>query len=107
MQAQQLAVVSDDRNPIDDEKYDLDDPFRYFRVGEELPGTRDLASTELLSAILPGQNYSINEKAFRLVFANNPGTISISLKVDASPGCGGEFKLSSSLGPRMTNLEWL
>lgn len=80
------------RNPIDDERYDIEEPFRYFRVGEENVGTRDLANTELLS-VLPGQHYSMTEKTLRLEFSGNDekakAMISISIRVDASPGCGG------------------
>ncbi|KAJ3743364.1 putative methyltransferase-domain-containing protein [Lentinula detonsa] len=81
----------DERNPIEDEKYDITDPFRYFRVGEENIGTQDLVNSELLS-VLPGQHYSLNGKTLRLEFESNnevQGSISISLQVDASPGCGG------------------
>ncbi|KIK65598.1 hypothetical protein GYMLUDRAFT_978907 [Collybiopsis luxurians FD-317 M1] len=79
----------EERNPVDDEKYELDEPFRYFRVGEEQLGTQDLARTELLS-VLPGQSYSINDKTLRLDFeSQHQGTVSITLQVDASPGCGG------------------
>ncbi|KAJ3936938.1 MAG: putative methyltransferase-domain-containing protein [Lentinula lateritia] len=80
------------RNPIDDERYYIEEPFRYFRVGEENVGTRDLANTELLS-VLPGQHYSMTEKTLRLEFSGNDekakAMISISIRVDASPGCGG------------------
>ncbi|KAJ4472180.1 putative methyltransferase-domain-containing protein [Lentinula aciculospora] len=91
MQTQQ----PDERNPIDDERYAIEEPFRYFRVGEENAGTQDLANTELLS-VLPGHHYSINEKILRLEFHNfqdnnrlGQEPISINLRVDASPGCGG------------------
>ncbi|KAF9076505.1 putative methyltransferase-domain-containing protein [Rhodocollybia butyracea] len=89
MQTQQSG---DERNPIDDEIFDLDDPFKYCRIAEEKSGTRDLATTELVG-ILPGQHYLINEKILRFDFDTqnnqNTGTISISLRLDASPGCGG------------------
>jgi len=87
MQTQQ-SDGDGERNPVDDQTSDSEDPFKFFRVGEEQNGTRDLASTELLS-VLPGQHYSINEKILRLEFEDPHGPISISLQVDSSPGCGG------------------
>ncbi|KAF5393709.1 hypothetical protein D9757_000301 [Collybiopsis confluens] len=82
-------VFDGERNPADDEKYDLEEPFKYFRVGEEYPGTRDLASTELLS-LLPGQQSWMNHQTLRLDFeGQNQEIVSIVLQVDASPGCGG------------------
>ncbi|KAJ3758049.1 putative methyltransferase-domain-containing protein [Lentinula raphanica] len=86
----QLAQHSDDEHiPNDDEEEDnITDPFKFFRVGEENMGTRDLAKSELLS-VLPGQHYSMNGKSLCLEISSNSGPISINLQVDASPGCGG------------------
>lgn len=87
MQTQQ-SDGDGERNPVDDQNSGFEDPFKFFRIGEEQNGTRDLASTELLS-VLPGQHYSINEKILRLEFEDPYEPISISLQVDSSPGCGG------------------
>ncbi|KAF8916809.1 putative methyltransferase-domain-containing protein [Mucidula mucida] len=52
---------------------------------------RDPQSGELV-ALLPGQEYSAKDKSIRLAFtqaSSSDGPLSVTLSVDASPGCGG------------------
>ncbi|KAF5370036.1 hypothetical protein D9758_001342 [Tetrapyrgos nigripes] len=91
------AQLLDDseQDGADEERLDLIDPLRRLRMvnGQENSGTSDLASSELLS-ILPGQQYSMQDKTLQLTFLKNQdhntsGLISVTLLVDATPGCGG------------------
>ncbi|KAK1228887.1 Protein-lysine N-methyltransferase efm6 [Marasmius sp. AFHP31] len=78
-----------------------EDPFKRLRVanGVENTGTSDLLQSELVS-VLPGQCYSLQNKTLTLNFSSKRGgndsdhaidapNLSITLGVDASPGCGG------------------
>ncbi|THV05435.1 S-adenosyl-L-methionine-dependent methyltransferase [Dendrothele bispora CBS 962.96] len=84
-----------DQDGTDEERLDIIDPLRHLRMvnGQENTGTEDLASSELL-AVLPDQKYSIHNKTLQLTYLqeqNNDSSeaISVTLTVDASPGCGG------------------
>lgn len=50
---------------------------------DELPGSKDYLS------VLPRQSHSIRDKILLLTFQRSQCLISISLFMDASPGCGG------------------
>ena len=80
-----------------DEHLDYNDPLRHLMNDHEL---EDSISTEGLSRasssrselldVLPEQSHSIQDGILKLSFLNDPqNPLSISLAVDASPGCGG------------------
>ncbi|KAK7060266.1 Protein-lysine N-methyltransferase efm6 [Paramarasmius palmivorus] len=99
----QLADGGDLQHDDGDEQIsDDDDPLKHLRIvnGDENTGTSNLVRSELISGILPGQHYSLQDKTLTLTFskqgsdqAGNAGPdydqLSIILAVDASPGCGG------------------
>lgn len=80
---------------------DLDDSLRHLmQRDEDLDGVisaeglaRASASTSELLTVLPQQHHSVENGLLKLSFShkwrNVPDPLSISLLVDASPGCGG------------------
>ncbi|KAF8845623.1 hypothetical protein BDN67DRAFT_961214 [Paxillus ammoniavirescens] len=71
-----------------DEALDARDPLRHLRSDESVEHNFDSRS------IVPIQPRSVHNEMIRLSFPNDPGqgcsaTVQITLKVDASPGCGG------------------
>ena len=83
-----------------EEKLNEIDPLRHFRQDDELEGVisseglaRASSSVSELISVLPQQSHS-NENGFlKFEFAHTwesvPQPLSISLVIDASPGCGG------------------
>ena len=73
------------------------DPLRHFMNDNELEGiisaeglSRASSSRSELLDVLPQQSHSIRDGILKLSFVNDPhDPLSISLAVDASPGCGG------------------
>lgn len=80
-----------------DEHLDKKDPLRHLMNDNELEGiisaeglSRASSSTSELLDVLPQQSHSIQDGILNLSFVNDPhNSVSISLAVDASPGCGG------------------
>ncbi|ESK93785.1 hypothetical protein Moror_1065 [Moniliophthora roreri MCA 2997] len=102
----QLVDEDDTRHGdrVDEDEYQIsddEDPLKQLRIvnGDENTGTSNLTRSELVSGVLPGQHYSLQDKTLILAFSNQecnqPGDtelanhLSITLAVDASPGCGG------------------
>ncbi|KAF8204866.1 putative methyltransferase-domain-containing protein [Pholiota molesta] len=82
------------------EQLDGRDPLRHLRDDGDLEGVisseglaRASSSTSELLTVLPQQSHSVEDGLLKLTFAHNWESItkplSISLVVDASPGCGG------------------
>jgi protein N-lysine methyltransferase METTL21A len=76
-----------------DELLDLLDPLRHLMQQHELNDTdtaSDSESSNLLS-VLPRQSHSVQNEIHALSFVNHACQlpITITLSVDASPGCGG------------------
>jgi len=73
------------------------DPLRHLMNDHELEGiisveglSRASSSRSELLDVLPQQSHSIRDGILKLSFLNDPNNpLSISLAVDASPGCGG------------------
>ncbi|KAK7470962.1 Protein-lysine N-methyltransferase efm6 [Stygiomarasmius scandens] len=81
-----------DQAEADEERLDLIDPLRHLRMvnGQENVGTDNLASSELSSLPDIDQEYSENNRTLKLNFlGKQQNTISVTIAVDASPGCGG------------------
>lgn len=80
-----------------DEHLDFKDPLRHIMNDHELEGiisseglSRAASSKSELLDALPQQSHSIQDGILTLSFLNDPhNPLSISLAVDASPGCGG------------------
>ena len=77
-----------------DEHLDYKDPLRHLMNGHELEGIisadEPSSSRSELLDVLPHQSHSIRDGILKLSFLNDPhNPLSISLAVDASPGCGG------------------
>ena len=79
------------------EHLDNKDPLRHLMNDNELEGiisaeglSRASSSRSELLDVLPQQSHSIQNGILKLSFVNDPhNPLSISLAVDASPGCGG------------------
>lgn len=82
------------------EQLDGKDPLRHLRDNGDLEGVisseglaRASSSISELLTVLPQQSHSVEDGLLKLTFAHNwesiPKPLSISLVVDASPGCGG------------------
>lgn len=80
-----------------DEHLDSTDPLGHLMNDDELEGIisaegllRDSSSRSELLDVLPQHSHSIQDGILKLYFVNGPhNPLSISLAVDASPGCGG------------------
>ncbi|KAF4619972.1 hypothetical protein D9613_005401 [Agrocybe pediades] len=83
-----------------EEKLDLDDPLRHLKDDSELEGiiaseglARASQSMSELLTVLPQQSHSVEDGLLKFSFTHEwesvPRPLSISLVVDASPGCGG------------------
>ncbi|PPR03849.1 hypothetical protein CVT26_000847 [Gymnopilus dilepis] len=83
-----------------EEELDYVDPLRHLKDDSELEGiisadglTRPSASASELLTALPEQSHSVEDGILKLSFSHQwnsiPRPLSISLVVDASPGCGG------------------
>lgn len=80
-----------------DEHLDYKDPLRHLMNDNELEGiisaeglSRASSSRSELLDVLPQQSHSIQDGILKLSFVNDAHIpLSISLAVDASPGCGG------------------
>lgn len=83
-----------------EEQLDEIDPLRHLRYDDELEGVisseglaRASSSASELLDVLPQQSHSIEDGLLKFKFAHTwdsiPRPLSISLVVDASPGCGG------------------
>jgi len=80
-----------------DEQLDNKDPLRHLMNDDDLEGiisveglSRASSSRSELLDVLPQQSHSIQNGILKLSFVNDPhNPLSISLAVDASPGCGG------------------
>lgn len=68
-----------------DEALDISDPLRHFRTDASDFARDDEDST----VVVPSQPRSILGETIRLTFPVDSPLVSISLKVDASHGCGG------------------
>jgi len=83
-----------------EEQLDLHDPLRHLKDDSELEGViasdglaRASQSMSELLTVLPQQSHSVEDGLLKLFFTHEwdsvPRPLSISLIVDASPGCGG------------------
>lgn len=80
-----------------DEPLNSTDPLGHLMNDDELEGiisaeglSRASSSESELLDVLPQQSHSIQDGILKLSFVNGPHNfLSISLAVDASPGCGG------------------
>lgn len=80
-----------------DEQLDIQDPLRHYMqgpddTGETNPGESHELSSELLS-VLPRQSHSVQDEILKLSFLNSEDDlqppVTITLAMDAAPGCGG------------------
>jgi hypothetical protein len=98
------AILDPDLVCTDDvaleERLDTNDPLRHLMNDEELEGVisadglaRASGSLSELLNVLPQQSHSVQDGLLKLSFAHAwssiPNPLSISLVVDAAPGCGG------------------
>ncbi|PPR02451.1 hypothetical protein CVT24_002000 [Panaeolus cyanescens] len=83
-----------------EEKLDIEDPLRHLKDDSELEGVissdglaRSSKSVSELLTVLPLQTHSVQDGLLKLAFSHQldslPKPLSISLHVDAAPGCGG------------------
>ncbi|KAF8974677.1 putative methyltransferase-domain-containing protein [Flammula alnicola] len=99
-----------------EERLDNKNPLRHLMDDGELEGVisseglaRASASMSELLTVLPQQSHSVEDGLLKLSFAHDwesiPKPLSISLVVDASPGCGGLAWPAGSQLPRPTGPE--
>jgi hypothetical protein len=80
-----------------DEQLDIQDPLRHYMqplddTGATDPSESQDLSLELLS-VLPHQQHSVHDEILKLSFINSQDNlqppVTVTLSIDAAPGCGG------------------